>query len=63
MRGTGYPHVSVSGVPLVFDHLGYVEARARQRIGDPLSPARGLAMGIGVALLLWSLIAMLLGAV
>lgn len=63
MRLVGFHQCSTSGVPLVIDRFGTTTPLGAGRIRDPLSAPRGLAIGLAVAVPLWTIGAALLGVI
>lgn len=55
MRFDRSEQFAASGVPLVFDRFGLIGPFVAE-VKDPLSPARGICLGLGSALLIWATI-------
>ncbi|MEH3102534.1 MAG: hypothetical protein PGN12_01325 [Sphingomonas phyllosphaerae] len=59
MRFDRQEQFAASGVPLVFDRFGMIGPFVADVL-DPLATARGISIGMALALIIWSLIAALL---
>lgn len=60
MRRDGHRSVSLSGISLFFDRFGMIDGLGPD-LDDPLAAARGIALGITTALLLWAAIGLAIG--